>query len=74
MGNGSERRDRLEDALVDLATLMTEGGIARPALLVGWEGTEASKRLLNFVQSVRVERESQDPAAAAAPERLRGST
>jgi hypothetical protein len=52
------RLDRLEDALIDLATIVTEGAISRPSVLVGPEGTEASERFTAFVSAVRMERSS----------------
>ena len=52
------RLDRLEDALIDLATIVTEGSISRPSVLVGPEGAEASERFTAFVSAVRMERSS----------------
>ena len=54
--DAADRLERVEDALVDLATLITEGTISRPAVLVGPEGTDASKRFLGFVEAIREER------------------
>ena len=52
----SERVTRLEDALVDFATLVTEGTIPRPLFLVGSEGEDAGKRLAVFIGAIQTER------------------
>jgi len=52
----SKRVTRLEDALVDFATLVTEGTIARPSLFVGAAAEDAGERFAAFVAAVRKER------------------
>ncbi|HXX90676.1 MAG TPA: hypothetical protein VEI83_10685 [Acidimicrobiales bacterium] len=56
--DGAQRLTRLEDAVVDLATIVTEGAISRPSVLVGPEGTEASRRFMEFLSQIREERSS----------------
>jgi len=51
-----ERVTRLEDALVDFATLVTEGTIPRPSFLVGSAGEDAGKRLAIFIGAIQRER------------------
>jgi len=51
------RLDRLEDALADLATLVAEGSVARPSLVVGPEGKGAQERFMDFLEAIRLERE-----------------
>jgi len=52
----SERVTRLEDALVDFATLVTEGTIPRPSFLVRSDGEDAGKRLAIFIGAIQRER------------------
>jgi hypothetical protein len=53
----SERVTRLEDALVDFATLVTEGTIARPSFFVGAAAEDAGERFVAFTRALRRERE-----------------
>ena len=55
MDDPSKRMTRLEDALVDFATLVAEGTIARPSLFVGAAAEDAGERFAAFVGPVRRE-------------------
>ena len=57
MDDLSKRVTRLEDALVDFATLVAEGTIARPSLFVGAAAEDAGERFAAFIGAVRRERE-----------------
>ena len=52
----TDRLDRVEDALVDLATVLTEGAIPKPSFLTVSEVEAASERLAHFVRTVAYER------------------
>jgi hypothetical protein len=54
----AERLSRLEDALVDLATIMAGGAIALPSILAGPDVSEANQRFVVFIAAVRNERSS----------------
>ena len=56
MMDTAHRLDRIEDALVDLASFITEVSISRPSVLVGREGNDAGERFLDFVRTIRNER------------------
>jgi hypothetical protein len=52
----TERVDRVEDAVLDLATVLTEGAIPKPSFLTVTEVEAASERLAQFVRTVAYER------------------
>jgi hypothetical protein len=52
----TERVDRVEDAVLDLATVLTEGAIPKPSFLTVTEVEAASERLAQFVRMVAYER------------------
>jgi len=50
--------NRLEGAVIDLATIVTKGSISRPKVVVDGPCAQTSDRFSRFVASVREERSS----------------